>query len=128
MRLDVQIIVSGGSTATRAAKEATATIPIIMTQDNDPIGDGFVATLARPGGNITGLATLRPELSGKRLELLKEIVPKLSRVAVLGSSTNPGNGQSLKEIEPAAAASGVRIQYLDVLGPTDIEMAFANAG
>ena len=128
VRLDVQIIVSGGSTATRAAKNATATIPIIMTQDNDPIGDGFVATLARPGGNITGLATLRSELSGKRLELLTEIVPKLSRVAVLGSSTNPGNGQSLKEIEAAAAASGVRIQYLDVLAHTDIEMAFANAG
>jgi putative ABC transport system substrate-binding protein len=128
VRLDVQIIVSGGSTATRAAKNATATIPIIMTQDNDPIGDGFVATLARPGGNITGLATLRSELSGKRLELLTEIVPKLSRVAVLGSSTNPGNGESLKEIEAAAAASGVRIQYLDVLAHKDIETAFVNAG
>ena len=91
-----------------------------MTQDTDPVGNGFVASLARPGGNITGLSTLAPELSGKRLELLKEIVPKLSRVAVLGTSTNPGNAQALKEIELAAAAFGVKLQYLDVLSPKDI--------
>ena len=90
MRLKVDVIVSGGPSATRAAKEATVTIPIVMAQDPDPVGSGFVASLARPGGNITGLATLAPELSGKRLELLKEIIPKLSRVAVLGTSTSPG--------------------------------------
>ena len=91
VRLKVDIIVTAGPAATRAAKEATATIPIVMAQDPDPVGNGFVASLARPGGNITGLSTLAPEISGKRLELLKEIIPKLSRVAVLGTSTNPGN-------------------------------------
>ena len=86
-----------------------------MTQVGDPVGSGFVASLARPGGNVTGLSTLAPELSGKRLELLKEIVPRLSRVAVLGTSTNPGNAQALKEVELAAGAFGVKLQYLDVL-------------
>ena len=93
VRLKVDVIVTAGPTATRAAKEATVTIPIVMTQDGDPVGTGLVASLARPGGNITGLSTLAPELSGKRLELLKEIVPKLSRVAVLGTSTNHGPTQ-----------------------------------
>ena len=92
------------SAATRAAKEATITIPIVMAQDTDPVGNGFVASLARPGGNITGLSSLAPEISGKQLELLKEIVPKLSRVAVFGSSTSPGNAQALKEMELAAGA------------------------
>jgi putative ABC transport system substrate-binding protein len=123
----VDVIVSGGSTATRAAKEATSTIPIVMSQDNDPVGNGFVASLARPGGNITGLAALRSELSGKRLELLKEIVPKLSRVAVFGTSTNPGNAQSLKEVELAAAAIGVAVEYVDVKAQKDIEVGFQNA-
>ena len=127
VRLQVQIIASGGSTATRAAKKATNTIPIVMCQDNDPVGNGFVASLSRPGGNITGLATLRSELSGKRLELLTEVVPKLSRIAVLGSSTNPGNAQSLKESEIAAKAFGVKLQYLDVVAPQDIEKAFETA-
>ena len=95
--------------------------------DNDPVGTGFVASLARPGGNITGLSTLAPELSGKQLELLKEIVPKLSRVAVLGTSTNPGNAQALKEMELAAGAFKVQLQYLDVLDPKDIETAFRAA-
>src|SRR5882724_8329241 len=87
--LKVDVIVSGGPAVTRAAKEATSTIPIVMGFDNDPVGSGFVASLARPGGNITGLSNFAPEMSGKRLELLKEIVPKLSRVAVLGESTQP---------------------------------------
>ena len=127
VRLKVDVIVTAGPTATRPAKEATITIPIVMTQDNDPVGNGFVASLARPGGNITGLSTLAPELSGKRLELLKEIVPKLSRVAVFGTSTNPGNAQALKEMELAAGALGVKLQYLDVLDPKDIETAFRAA-
>ena len=104
VRLKVDIIVSAGPAVTPRLKEATKTIPIVMAQDNDPVGNGFVASLARPGGNITGLATLAPELSGKQLELLKEIIPRLSRVAVLGSSTEPGNAQTLREIELAAAA------------------------
>ena len=128
VRLKVDVIVTSGATVTRAAKEATSTIPIVMAQDPDPVGNGFVASLARPGGNITGLATLRPELSGKRLELLREVVPKLSRLAVLGTSTMPGNAQALKETELAAGAFRVKLQYLDILGPKDIETAFRAAG
>ena len=105
-RLKVDVIVTVGSGDTGAAKEATATIPIVMIQAGDPVGSGFVASLARPGGNITGLSNLRPELSGKRLELLKEIVPKLSRVAVFTSSTSPDNAQVLKEPDLAAWATG----------------------
>ncbi len=124
VRLKVEIIVTGGSTSTRAAKEATVTIPIVMGSDTDPVGSGFVASLARPGGNITGLSSLAPEISGKRLELLKEIVPKLSRVAVFGTSTQAGNAQSLKETELAARAFHVQLQYLDILDRKDIETAF----
>ena len=98
-----------------------------MTFDNDPVGNGFIASLARPGGNITGLSTLAPELSSKQLELLKEIVPKLSRVAILGNSTNPGNALALKEIEAAAKAFGLKLQYLDILDPKAIETAFRTA-
>src|SRR3989475_2544321 len=128
VRLKVDVIVSAGPAVTRPVKEATATIPIVMAQDTDPVGNGFVASLARPGGNITGLSSLAPELSGKRLELLKEIIPKLSRVAVLGNSAQPGNAQALKEMELAAKAFGVQLQYLDVLGPKDIGTAFRAAG
>ena len=127
VRLKVDIILSHGPTTTRAAKQATSKIPIVMAQDTDPIGNGFVASLARPGGNITGLSSLATDLSGKRLELLKEILPKLSRAAVFGTSTNPGNTQSLKETELAAGAFGVKLQYLDILGPNDIETAFQAA-
>ena len=127
VRLDVDVIVTGGSTSTGAAKQVTTTIPIVMAQVNDPVGSGFVASLARPGGNMTGLSTLAPELSGKRLELLKEVVPKLSRVAVFGDSTTPGNAQALRETEPAAKAFKVPLQYLDVLGAKDIESAFREA-
>jgi putative ABC transport system substrate-binding protein len=127
VRLKVDVIVTGGPQSTRSAKEATSTIPIVMAQDSDPVGSGFVASLARPGGNITGLSTLAPEISGKQLELLKEIVPRLSRVAVIGNSTNPGNAQALRETELAAGAFGVQLQYLDVLGPKDIETGFRAA-
>jgi putative ABC transport system substrate-binding protein len=128
VRLKVDVIVTSGLGSTRPANEATNTIPIVMTQDPDPVGDGFVASLARPGRNITGLSTLSPDLSGKRLELLKEIVPKLSRVAVLGTSTNPSTAQALRETEVAAGALAVKVQYLDVRGPKDIEAAFSAAG
>jgi putative tryptophan/tyrosine transport system substrate-binding protein len=127
VRLKVDIIVSAGPQSTRAAKEATVTIPIVMAFDFDPVGNGFVASLARPGGNITGLSTLAPEISGKQLELLKEIVPSLSRVAVLGNSTDPGNAQVVGETERAAVALGVRHLYLDVRAPEDIETAFRAA-
>ena len=127
VRLKVDIIVTAGPSLTHAAKEATSTIPIVMTFDPDPVGSGFVASLARPGGNITGLSTLSPEISGKQLEVLKETVPKLSRVAVLGNSTSPGNAQALREMELAAGAFKAKLQYLDVLDPKDIETAFRAA-
>jgi len=126
--LKVDIIVTGGSTATRPAKAATSTIPIVMTNDADPVGDRFVASLARPGGNVTGLSTLSLELSGKRLELLKETVPKLARVAVLGNLTAANNAQALKELDRTAAALGVKLQYLDVQGAKDLESSFRSAG
>jgi putative ABC transport system substrate-binding protein len=128
LRLKVDIIVSAGPTVTRAAKEANITIPIVMGFDDDPVGSGFVVSLARPGGNITGLSTLSPGLSGKQLELLKEIVPKLSRVAVIGSLAHPGTVQTLKETELAGGAFGVKLQYLDVLSSEDLETAFRAAG
>jgi ABC-type uncharacterized transport system substrate-binding protein len=125
--LKVDIIVTNGPTVTRVAKDATAAIPIIVAQDSDPVGSGLVASLARPGGNITGLSTLGPELSRKRLQLLKEIAPKLSRVAILGTSTITAHARFLKEHEPAAGALGVKLQFLDVLDPKDIEIAFRTA-
>ena len=125
--LKVAVIVTGGGAPTRRAKEATSTIPIVMTNDPDPVGDGFVASLARPGGNITGLSTFVPELSGKRLEILREVVPKLSRVAVLGSSGATGYAQTLKEIEPAAKAFKMQLQFLDVKHADAIEAAFRAA-
>ena len=128
VRLKVDIIVTAGPSATRPAKEATSTIPIVMTNESDPVGTGIVTSLARPGGNITGLSTLAPELSGKRLELLKEIVPKLSRVAVFRTSTQPGIAHTLNEVDLAAKALGMQLQYLDVLDPKDIETAFRAAG
>jgi putative tryptophan/tyrosine transport system substrate-binding protein len=130
VRLKVDIIITVGPPAARAAKEATSTIPIVMMQVGDPVGSGFVASLARPGGNITGLSGLAPELSGKRLELLKEVLPKLSRVAVFGTSTSPDNAQSLREVELAARELKVQLQYLDIRDakdPKDMETAFRAA-
>ena len=121
VRLKVDVIASAAPPPTRAAKQATATIPIVMAFDDDPVGSGFVASLARPGGNVTGLSTLAPEISGKQLELLKEIVPKVSRVGVLGDVIRPGTAQSLREINLAADAFGLQLQYLEVRGPKDIE-------
>jgi putative ABC transport system substrate-binding protein len=95
-----------------------------MMQDADPVGNGFVASLARPGGNITGLSTHAPEISAKQLELLKEILPRLSRVAVFGTSTIPGHALSLREIGLATGPLNIQLQYLDVLGAKEIEAAF----
>ena len=115
VRVKVDVIVTGGAPATIAAKDATRTIPIVMGSDADPVGSGIVASLARLGGNITGFSTLATEISGKRLELLKEVDPRLSYVAVFGTSTYPGNAQALKETEAAAGAFGVKLHYRDVL-------------
>ena len=127
VRLKVDVIVTAAPSSTRAAKEATSTIPIVMAFDNDPVANGFVASLARPGGNITGLSTLAPEISGKQLELLKEIVPRLSHVAVLRTSILPGWQATVKEMELAAGALKVQLQYVDVLDPKKIEQAFRTA-
>jgi putative ABC transport system substrate-binding protein len=127
VHLKVDVIVTAGPLVTRAAKQTTSTIPIVMAQDPNPVRNGFVASLARPGGNITALSRIAPELRGKQLELLKEIVPMLSRVAVLGTSTRPGNAETLREVELAAGAFGVKLQYLDILSPKDIETAFRAA-
>jgi putative tryptophan/tyrosine transport system substrate-binding protein len=126
VNLKVDIIVTGGAGATRPTKEATATIPIVMGQDSDPVASGFVASLARPGGNITGLSTLHPEISGKRLEILKETV-FISRAALFGTSTWTGNAQVIKETDLAAGALGVKLHYLDVLDPKDFKAAFQGA-
>src|SRR5581483_7905603 len=127
VHLKVDVLVSAGSSVTGPFKEATKTIPIVMTQDTDPVGNGFVASLARPGGNITGLSSYSAELNGKRVEILKEIVPRLSRLALIGQSTYPGNAQAMKEAEVAAAAYKVQVQYLDVLDSKDIDRAFQEA-
>ena len=126
MRLNVNVIITNGSPPTRAAKEATSTIPIVMTQDANPVGSGHAASLARPSRNITGLSNLAPEISTKRLELLKELVPSLSRVTVLGTSTQ-STAQVARETELAAKAFGVQLDDFDVTDPKDIGTAFQAA-
>jgi len=126
-RLKLDLIVSGGPTVTRALKEATSMVPIVMAQDSDPVGSGFAATLAKPGGNITGLAALAPEMSGKQLALMKEVVPRLSRMAIIGNSTNPGDAQALRETVLAAGSFEVYLRYLDILDPKDIGPVFQSA-
>jgi len=127
IRLKVDLIISAGDVVTRVVKKATSTIPVVMTYDNDPIGNGFVASLAHPGGNITGSSSLSPELSGKRVELLKEVLPGLSHMAIFGTSTVPVTARALQETELAAEALKVQHQYLDILGPKDIEAVFREA-
>jgi len=125
VRLKVDLIVTTGGPAARAAKQATTTIPIVAVAVSDPVGQGFVASLARPGGNVTGLATLFPELAVKRLGLLKEILPSVSRVAVLWNAANPGNVIILRGVQAAARTLGVTLQSREVRGPDDFEAAFA---
>ena len=127
VRLPVDVIVTAGPASNRAAKQATVTIPIVMGFDDDPVGSGYAASLARPGGNVTGSSTLAPEISGKQLELVREIVPKLSRLAVLGNAAKPGNPQALREINLAADGFRVQIQYLEAPATKDIEIAFRAA-
>jgi putative ABC transport system substrate-binding protein len=125
VRLKVDVIVVGSSTATRAAQNVTNLIPIVMTNVTDPVLLGFVVSLARPGGNITGLTNLAPELGGKRLELLKETVPQLSRVAVLGDPNSAEYGPQTNELDIAAQALGLRLQRVEVRAPGDLENAFS---
>jgi putative ABC transport system substrate-binding protein len=123
----VEIIVTAGPSATRAAKQSATTIPIVMAQDSDPVESGLIASLARPGGSITGLSRVSPELSGKQLELLKETVPAVSQLAVFENSAQPGNRQSLNEVERAAGTLGVQLQTLNISSPDDIQRAFRAA-
>jgi ABC-type uncharacterized transport system substrate-binding protein len=125
VRLQVDCIIVMTTPAALAAKHATQTIPIVMPTMIDPVGAGLVASLARPGGNLTGLSTLNPELSGKRLELLKEVVPGLTRVAVLWNAANPANASAWHETQTAARALGLLLHAQDVRGPQDLEGAFA---
>ena len=117
VRLKVSVVVAGGPPAIQAAKQATETIPIVMGSVGDPVATRFVASLARPGGNITGISTMLPELVGKQLELLKEVLPKVSRVALLGNPANPGNVPLLRHAQDAARALGVRLQPLEARDP-----------
>ena len=120
----VDVIVAVSTPAIEAAKNATKTIPIIMAGVSDPVGTGFVASLARPGGNVTGLSLQSPELSGKRLELLKEVIPKLSRVAFLVHRQDPGHRLFVKEAQDAGQSLGMQIQPLAVAGFEEIEGVF----
>jgi putative ABC transport system substrate-binding protein len=124
--LKVDVIVASGSLAVRAAQQATRSIPIVMTGSSDPVGTGFVASLAHPGGNITGLSLQSPELSGKRLGLLKEIVAGLSLVAVLSDPDDPPVASSLRETKDAAQALGIELQFVEARRPEDFENAFAS--
>jgi len=125
VRLKVDVIVVTSTAAAQAAKNATTTIRVIFTSVGDPVGTGVVASLARPGGNVTGFSNLSPELSGKQLELLKEAFPKISHVAVLSETANTGNAASLGEVKVAAEALRVTLQRLEVRGPDDFEPAFS---
>ena len=125
VRLKVDIIIVGTTPAALAVKDATKTIPVVFPTAIDPVGAGVVASLARPGGNITGLTTQAPDLVAKRLQLFKEAIPRLSRIAVLWNAANPANVQLWREAEDAARVLGVTLQSQAVRGPTDFERVFA---
>ena len=127
VHLKVDVLVSPGPTVTRVLREATSTIPIVMAQDTDPVGSGFALSLARPGRNITGLASLAPETGGKQMELLREISPKITRVAIIGNSNNPGDAQALRETVIAAGSIDVFLRYLDVRDVKDLDRIFQTA-
>src|SRR5229473_571976 len=125
--LNVDVIAAAGTLAPIAAKRATSTIPIVMTAAGDPLGSGLVASLARPGGNITGLSLMAADLGGKRLELLHELLPRASRVAVLWNAANPYSAHVFKETESAAGVLGMALQSLEVRGPSEFDSAFESA-
>jgi ABC-type uncharacterized transport system substrate-binding protein len=122
--LQVEVIVTSGSQAIQAVKDTTSTIPVVMAVSGAPVETGFVTSLARPDGNLTGLSLFAPELSGKRLELLKETVPALSRVAVLANPTNPVTAAELRETQRAAQALQVQLHVVEVRGPQELDSAF----
>jgi putative ABC transport system substrate-binding protein len=127
VRLKVDVIVADGTLAPLAAKRTTSTIPIVMTSAGDPLGSGLVASLARPGGNVTGMSLMVPDLGAKRLELLKEVLPRLTHVAVLWNVANPYSGNVFKETQVAGQTLGIEVQSLEVRGPDDFDGAFEAA-
>ena len=124
-RLKVDVIVAGAAPAPEAARRATSTIPIVMANHNDPVGSGLVASLARPGRNVTGMSTLSPELIGKRLQLFREAIPGISRVAVLSNPAVPSQALELKEAKVAAGLLKVQLQLLEARAPADFAGAFS---
>jgi putative tryptophan/tyrosine transport system substrate-binding protein len=125
VRLKVDVIVAVGGAASKAAQQATSTIPIVMSLVNDPLGSGLVSSLAHPGGNVTGISLMAPDLVGKQLQLLKEMVPKVSRVALLRNPANPASAPQLREAEAAARVLGMQLQTLEARVPQEIDRAFA---
>ena len=126
IRLRVDIIVAAATPAVKAAKQATATIPIIIVHSADPVALGLVTSLARPGGNVTGLSSASPDYSGKQLELLKEAVPKLSRIAILWNAANPGTAIAFREMQDAVRVLKLSVQSLEVRRSEDLAPAFKN--
>jgi putative tryptophan/tyrosine transport system substrate-binding protein len=124
VRRNVDVIIASGTPPVAAAKNATRTIPIVFVASIDPVATGTVASLARPGGNITGFAGIHADSMGKRLELLREVVPGLSRVAILSHAMNPGNADYIKQTELAAPALGLRLQVIAIREAGDLERAF----
>ena len=125
--LNVDVIVANGTLAPLAAKRATSTIPIVMSSAGDPIGSGLIASLAQPGGNVTGLSVMSPDLGGKRLEMLRELLPRVFRVAVLWNAANPYSALVFKETQTAAASTEVELYSLEVRSPSDLDTAFQSA-
>ena len=124
VNLNVDVIVAVGTLAPIAARQATTKIPIVMTAAGDPLGTGLVTSLARPGGNVTGMSFMAPDLGGKRLELLKEVLPQLARLAVLWNAANPYSAIVFKETRAASRTLGIEVQSLEVRGPDDFDGAF----
>jgi putative ABC transport system substrate-binding protein len=127
VRLNVDVIMAAGTLAPLAAKRATSTIPIVMATAGDPLGSGLVTSLARPGGNVTGLSLMAPDLGGKRLELLKEVLPQVSRVGILWNAANPYSALVFNETESAAQMLGIQLQSIEVRSPDDFDSALAAA-
>jgi putative tryptophan/tyrosine transport system substrate-binding protein len=125
VRLPVDVLLAGGTPAALAAKDATTTIPIVMAGVGDPVGSGLVASLARPGGNVTGVSVLQPEVVGKQLEFLSAVRPTVSRVAVLWNPANPGHAPNVRAAEEAAQVLGVQLHFLEARGPDAFDRAFA---
>jgi len=125
VQLKVDIIVANLTPAVQAAKDATSTIPIVMASAGDPVGTGFVASLARPGGNITGMTGISAELSGKRIELLRELIPGLTRVGLMVNASNPFAKSLVGETQVAAKKAGIQLNVVDVRRPQDVDAAFS---